>query len=40
MKNSLYKVTSNYKYYSYLSKYNPAFLRKYQSEEYYYLGRR
>jgi len=40
MSNHFYKVSSSYKYYNYLSKYTPAQLLKYQSGDYYYLGRR
>ncbi|KRX06922.1 hypothetical protein PPERSA_07085 [Pseudocohnilembus persalinus] len=35
-----FKSASNYKYYSYLDKYNPNFVRKYQSGDHFFLGRR
>jgi len=38
--NRFYKVSSKYSYYKYLEKYDAAFLRKYQSETHFYLGRR
>eukprot|EP01017_Pseudomicrothorax_dubius_P024056 TRINITY_DN255_c0_g1_i1.p1 TRINITY_DN255_c0_g1~~TRINITY_DN255_c0_g1_i1.p1 ORF type:complete len:134 (+),score=39.01 TRINITY_DN255_c0_g1_i1:163-564(+) len=39
MKNFI-RVTSKYPYYSYLERYPAAFLRKYQTEEYFFLGRK
>ncbi|EGR34649.1 hypothetical protein IMG5_005150 [Ichthyophthirius multifiliis] len=38
--NRFFKVNSNYSYYKYLEKYDANFLRRYQSETHYYLGRR
>ncbi|KAL4460983.1 hypothetical protein ABPG74_016455 [Tetrahymena malaccensis] len=38
--NRFFKVSSKYQYYKYLEQYDAAFLRKYQSETHWYLGRR
>mmetsp|Transcript_12751 Transcript_12751/g.10897 ORF Transcript_12751/g.10897 Transcript_12751/m.10897 type:complete len:136 (-) Transcript_12751:156-563(-) len=35
-----YKVAQTYSYYSYLNRYDSAFLRKYQSEDHYVLGQK
>jgi len=38
--NRFFKINTNWSYYKYLEKYDPAFVRKYQSGTHYYLGRR
>lgn len=40
MINKFARCASNYSYYGYLNRYTPEQLRSYQSERYYYLGRR
>ena len=38
--NRFQRTASNYAYYGYLQRYQPEQLRNYQSDRYYYLGRR